>query len=75
MDTARRDAGEACGGDWEDAAAVAEVWAAVRRKLETEPIEDLRVDLEDGFGDRGDDEEDAAARLGRASRRRRRGEG
>ncbi len=41
--------------------AVADVWPAVVRKLETEPIEDLRVDLEDGYGDRGDDEEDTHA--------------
>ncbi|MGW6172201.1 DUF6986 family protein [Arthrobacter sp. NPDC055138] len=33
----------------------------VRRKLETEPIEDLRVDFEDGYGQRDDEEEDAAA--------------
>ncbi|GAB3567833.1 DUF6986 family protein [Spelaeicoccus albus] len=31
---------------------------AVRRKLETEPIEDLRLDFEDGYGDRGDAVED-----------------
>jgi citrate lyase beta subunit len=40
---------------------VAGVWPALTRKLETEPIEDLRVDLEDGYGDRPDDEEDAHA--------------
>lgn len=34
---------------------------AVRRKLETEPIEDLRLDFEDGYGDRGDETEDADA--------------
>src|SRR5690242_6961262 len=33
----------------------------VAAKLSTEPIEDLRLDFEDGFGDRGDDAEDAAA--------------
>jgi citrate lyase beta subunit len=33
----------------------------VRRKLETEPIEDLRLDFEDGYGDRGDAAEDADA--------------
>lgn len=44
-----------------DPAAVADVWDAVGRKLASEPIEDLRVDLEDGFGVRPDDEEDAAA--------------
>jgi citrate lyase beta subunit len=30
-------------------------------KLEDEPIEDLRIDFEDGYGTRSDDEEDAAA--------------
>ena len=43
-----------------------DVWSGVRSKLETEPIEDLRVDLEDGFGDRGDEEEDAARSSARA---------
>jgi citrate lyase beta subunit len=33
---------------------------AVRAKLAAEPIEDLRVDLEDGYGVRDDDEEDRA---------------
>jgi citrate lyase beta subunit len=33
---------------------------AVRRKLATEPVEDLRIDFEDGYGARPDDEEDAA---------------
>lgn len=33
----------------------------VRRKLETEPVEDLRLDFEDGYGDRGDAPEDADA--------------
>jgi citrate lyase beta subunit len=35
---------------------------AVRAKLEREPIEDLRVDLEDGYGVRDDDQEDKAVR-------------
>jgi citrate lyase beta subunit len=39
----------------------ADVHARVRAKLATEPIEDLRVDFEDGYGPRPDDEEDAAA--------------
>jgi hypothetical protein len=30
-------------------------------KLEREPIEDLRIDFEDGYGDHGDDNEDADA--------------
>ncbi|MGW1064028.1 DUF6986 family protein [Streptomyces aureus] len=33
----------------------------VRAKLEREPVEDLRVDFEDGYGPRPDAEEDAAA--------------
>lgn len=33
----------------------------VRDKLGTEPVEDLRVDFEDGYGDRGDEIEDEAA--------------
>jgi citrate lyase beta subunit len=33
----------------------------VRRKLESEPIEDLRLDFEDGYGNRPDEEEDADA--------------
>ena len=46
--------------------------ARVRDKLAAEPIEDLRIDFEDGYGLRRDAEEDAAARaaataLGRAS--------
>lgn len=35
---------------------------AVTRKLTTEPIEDLRLDFEDGFGDTDDETEDASAR-------------
>jgi citrate lyase beta subunit len=38
----------------------------VRAKLQREPLEDLRIDFEDGFGTRPDPEEDAAAeRCGR----------
>ncbi|WP_432013062.1 DUF6986 family protein [Streptomyces cucumeris] len=33
----------------------------VRAKLEREPVEDLRIDFEDGYGPRPDSEEDAAA--------------
>ena len=33
----------------------------VRRKLDSEPIEDLRIDFEDGYGTRGDDAEDEDA--------------
>ncbi|WP_400994431.1 DUF6986 family protein [Agromyces sp. GXQ0307] len=43
----------------------------VERKLEVEPVEDLRIDFEDGYGDRGDTVEDAdvlraAAQVGAA---------
>ncbi|NKX56741.1 DUF6986 family protein [Arthrobacter mobilis] len=41
-----------------DASRIAEL---VRRKLEAEPIEDLRLDFEDGYGSRSDAEEDADA--------------
>jgi len=37
------------------------VRARVVAKLESEPVEDFRIDFEDGFGNRPDDEEDAAA--------------
>jgi citrate lyase beta subunit len=40
----------------------AEVLPRVRAKLSTEPIEDLRVDFEDGYGPHPDAEEDADAR-------------
>jgi hypothetical protein len=49
---------EAVGRDPED---VAQVWDRIRAKLATEPIEDLRIDLEDGYGARPDAEEDADA--------------
>ncbi|MCS0636977.1 HpcH/HpaI aldolase/citrate lyase family protein [Streptomyces sp. LP05-1] len=43
-----------------------EVYARVRAKLEREPVEDLRVDFEDGYGGRDDAQEDAdAARAAR----------
>ncbi|MFI5085989.1 MAG: DUF6986 family protein [Actinomycetales bacterium] len=50
--------GVALGQDPELAAAVAD---RVHAKLAAEPIEDLRLDFEDGFGDRGDEAEDRAA--------------
>ena len=37
-----------------------DVVARVRAKLAAEPIEDLRIDFEDGYGNRSDAEEDAA---------------
>ena len=37
------------------------LFARLQEKLRREPIEDLRIDFEDGFGNRADQEEDAAA--------------
>ncbi len=37
------------------------VYEKIIRKLQTEPVEDFRIDFEDGFGNRPDDEEDATA--------------
>jgi OHCU decarboxylase len=42
-------------------ATVEAVWPAVLRKLAEQPVEDLRLDLEDGYGARPDTEEDGAA--------------
>lgn len=39
-----------------------EIHRRVRKKLETEPVEDYRLDFEDGYGNRPDDEEDECAR-------------
>jgi len=40
---------------------VEQVWPRVLAKLAREPVEDLRLDLEDGYGTRPDDEEDRDA--------------
>jgi len=45
-----------------DAALAERVYARVVDKLAREPVEDYRIDFEDGFGARPDDEEDAVAR-------------
>ena len=37
------------------------VYRQVKHKLEREALEDFRIDFEDGFGNRPDDEEDAVA--------------
>ena len=37
------------------------VYNKIIRKLQAEPVEDFRIDFEDGFGNRPDDEEDATA--------------
>ncbi len=44
-----------------DGALAGEVHDRVRAKLRREPVEDLRIDFEDGYGPRPDAEEDAAA--------------
>ena len=49
-------------------ATAATVYARVAEKLLREPVEDFRIDFEDGYGVRSDDEEDATAvAAGRAS--------
>ena len=37
------------------------IWARVQEKLRREPVEDFRIDFEDGYGNRPDDEEDRDA--------------
>src|SRR5512142_2467330 len=37
------------------------IYQRVRDKLETEPVEDFRIDFEDGYGNRTDSEEDEHA--------------
>jgi citrate lyase beta subunit len=39
------------------------VWQRVVEKLAAEPVEDFRVDFEDGYGNRPDDEEDRQAEI------------
>ncbi len=46
------------------------MWPSLVGKLEREPIEDLRIDLEDGYGPRPDDEEDADVAAAAAAVRR-----
>jgi citrate lyase beta subunit len=41
-----------------DRTEVEEVWPLMLAKLAGEPVEDLRIDLEDGYGERSDDVED-----------------
>ena len=48
-----------CGELGLDADLTAQVAPRVIAKLGTDPIEDLRLDFEDGYGDRGDETEDA----------------
>lgn len=44
-----------------------DLYARLADKLRREPVEDLRIDFEDGFGDRSDEEEDRAARAAAAA--------
>jgi citrate lyase beta subunit len=62
LDTAAPDAPALARATGTDHAVTADVHDRVRAKLAREPVEDLRVDFEDGYGNRGDDEEDRAAR-------------
>ena len=41
---------------------IREVFERTRHKLDTEPVEDFRIDFEDGYGVRSDDEEDTHAK-------------
>jgi citrate lyase beta subunit len=45
----------------------ARIYPRIVDKLEREPVEDYRIDFEDGFGHRPDEEEDAVARRAAAS--------
>ncbi|MBI4510964.1 MAG: phosphoenolpyruvate kinase [Deltaproteobacteria bacterium] len=46
-----------------DPAIAAPVYARVTEKLKREPVEDFRIDFEDGYGNRPDDEEDRHAEV------------
>ena len=50
-----------------DASIAARIYPRILEKLEREPIEDFRIDFEDGFGSRPDAEEDAVARAAAAN--------
>ena len=50
-----------------DAAIATRIYPRVVEKLEREPVEDFRIDFEDGFGSRPDAEEDAVARTAAAN--------
>ena len=77
LDRARRRPAEFAAAIGADPAEIEAVYDRVVAKLDREPIEDLRIDFEDGYGPRPDDEEDAAAiaaaRALQAGRRRRHG--
>src|SRR5690606_22040680 len=44
-----------------EARLIVQIYHRVRQKLAREPVEDFRIDFEDGFGPRSDGEEDAIA--------------
>jgi citrate lyase beta subunit len=48
-------------GLFAEVAGSADIVSRVRSKLAAEPVEDLRLDFEDGYGNRGDEAEDADA--------------
>ncbi|UGY94707.1 DUF6986 family protein [Streptomyces gobiensis] len=61
LDEHAPDAGALAGALGLDDELAGPVHERVRAKLQREPIEDLRIDFEDGYGNRPDAEEDAAA--------------
>ncbi len=61
LDDAAPDAGAFAGALGLDPALADTVYARVRAKLAREPVEDFRIDFEDGYGNRPDAEEDATA--------------
>lgn len=50
-----------CAEDWSDDFSQ-QVFDRVKRKLSTEPLEDYRIDFEDGYGVRSDEDEDQHAK-------------
>jgi citrate lyase beta subunit len=61
------DAGALAGALGLDFALATRIYPRIVDKLEREPVEDYRLDFEDGFGNRPDEEEDAVARLAAAN--------
>ncbi len=55
------DAGALAGALGLDPDLAARIYPRIVDKLQREPVEDYRIDFEDGFGSRPDDEEDAVA--------------
>lgn len=61
LDTYAPDAGTLAAAIGVPETLASDVYRRVRAKLEREPVEDFRLDFEDGYGNRPDDEEDATA--------------